>query len=141
MERPFAGAGNSNAEYDRASLVQHMLGDTQGVPPRLRDPAPAPSEEAARPARCKDLAHPLPPPIWQSPFIVTSCHHAFCEKHTREPNFDESTCPGCRAHVSRVGGSGMRPVTYVLNECDQDVLNGTTPEVAIGVALNAVNFW
>jgi hypothetical protein len=35
----------------------------------------------------------------------------------------------------------MRPVTYVLNECDQDVLNGTTPEVAIGVALNAVNFW
>jgi len=78
----------------------------------------------------------------QAPFIVTSCKHAFCEKHTREPNFDDSTCPGCRSHVSRVGGGGgMRATNYVLSESDQDVLNGTTPDVAVGVALNAVQFW
>jgi hypothetical protein len=35
----------------------------------------------------------------------------------------------------------MRAATYVLNENDQDVLNGTTPDVAIAVALNAVQFW
>lgn len=35
----------------------------------------------------------------------------------------------------------MRTSTYVLNESYQDILNGVAPEGAIGVALNAVQFW
>eukprot|EP00962_Isochrysis_galbana_P001928 scaffold499_cov129-Isochrysis_galbana.AAC.4 len=122
-----------------------MLGTTEGVPPPPVSTGLvlARSEGTATDVLAA-LAHlcPCALPMCQPPFIVTSCQHAFCEKHAREPNFDESTCPGCRSHVSRVGGGGgMRSTSYVLNESDQDVLNGTTPEVAIGVALNAVQFW
>ena len=76
----------------------------------------------------------------QAPFIVTSCGHAFCEKHKTDASLQASTCPGCGSHLPSHGG--MRLANYdVKSTTDWTVLNGLRPELVLKIADRAVGFW
>ena len=55
----------------------------------------------------------------QAPFIVTSCGHAFCEKHKTDASLQASTCPGCGSHLPSHGGMRLAGKKMSLTVADE----------------------
>lgn len=72
----------------------------------------------------------------KAPFIVTSCKHAFCDKHRNDPKLQARTCPGCSAHLDKV-----RHASYTVPKAELSVLNGLTPDSIFKITETALGFW
>lgn len=75
----------------------------------------------------------------EAPFILTSCDHVFCAHHRDEPGWSDTTCVGCKNHLSPT--HGVRVASYDVDKNDYNLLKGVLPNTAIAIARNAVDFW
>ena len=74
----------------------------------------------------------------QAPFIVTSCGHAFCEKHKTDASLQASTCPLRLALVARRHAARQlrRQVDHRLDGAQR-----AAAELVLKIADRAVGFW